>query len=404
MKKLTTILLSSILFASNSYSLSISDNPIIDSIDDIKNSLELKNTGSSSSFGLTNTNYSSGSELESIVEDNTKKGRNWKKNKRKRENKKKRKQMQEESKRIDNNQSVQNKVNIKEENIKNGINIINITNKSVSETRDEETLKNISQKSQDNFKKSLQEKLHIKESNFTEQNIQDVEKLIRGEIKNIFDENTYDGDVDFEKAIQDVLNIDILKEAIESTSDDINYFINNRQFKMLGNLHQQIMNGADNGNTVYNRFNINDNILNDYKNYYKQLIDFISTFFNKKLIDILEDDYSSGINQIKNIINNIYAELDNRERLEDIDDIMCFFIDDKIDSENDLQGNNVLKIIANLAIATHDCAQNAQYASLQLAFGQKLYIGNSIILTNNIMHEISKQFKIICDTFDIKIK
>ena len=75
-----------------------------------------------------------------------------------------------------------------------------------------------------------------------------------------------------------------------------NNFIKSNKFEFFGNIHQQIITGIENGNTVYNRFEIDSNIINDYKKYYEQLINFLKTF---NLEDILK---SGVVEKIRNII------------------------------------------------------------------------------------------------------
>ena len=64
------------------------------------------------------------------------------------------------------------------------------------------------------------------------------------------------------------------------------------------------------------------------------------------------------VEQIRNIITCIYTKIYGRNGLKDVDDIIDYFIIEKIDSDENLKVNNFLKILANLAIAIHDCYQN----------------------------------------------
>ena len=45
---------------------------------------------------------------------------------------------------------------------------------------------------------------------------------------------------------------DLFENIISSMNDVLNNFINSNKFDFIGNLHQQIIYGVDNGNTVYN--------------------------------------------------------------------------------------------------------------------------------------------------------
>ena len=69
--------------------------------------------------------------------------------------------------------------------------------------------------------------------------------------------------------MEDILNNDKTNKVFLSINEDINNFMNSNKFKFIGNLHQQIITEADNGNTVYNIFEIDCNILNNYKQYFE---------------------------------------------------------------------------------------------------------------------------------------
>ena len=138
-------------------------------------------------------------------------------------------------------------------------------------------------------------------------------------------------------------------------------FINSSKFKFLGNLHQLRITEVDNGNSVYNRFEIDSNILNNYKQYYEKLKNFFHDITNEEN-EVMEDDYKSRVQQINNIITDIYTKLYGRNGLQDDDDIILFFMNEEINSEENLKGNGVLKILANLAISIHDYNVNAYFA------------------------------------------
>ena len=105
------------------------------------------------------------------------------------------------------------------------------------------------------------------------------------------------------------MNNGIVKHVFSKMNDDNNKFINSNKFIFMGNLHQQIIAGVENGNSIYNRFEIDSNIVNNYKQYSEQLINFIKTFFHKTFSDFIQDDFCSKIEQIQNIIRDIYTEL-----------------------------------------------------------------------------------------------
>ena len=241
-------------------------------------------------------------------------------------------------------------------------------------------------------------KLYNENNNFGKVKVSQIASGLRG--------NTHEEYEVTLETIQNVLNNDVLKKSNEKMNDEINYRINSNKFKVIGNLHKQIMSDSDNGNTVYNRFDIkDDNILKCYKQYYNQLIDFSNTFCDKKLIDIIKDDYNDRINQIENIIISIYNKLDNNNNFEeDIDEIIEIFIREDIKSESDLKSKNILKIIANLAAVIYDCIQNTRIACMQLAFGPKISFGNHIIMENHNFLESLKQFKKIYEIFGIENK
>lgn len=52
--------------------------------------------------------------------------------------------------------------------------------------------------------------------------------------------------------MQNLLKSDLFENIISSMNDVLNNFINSNKFEFIGNLHQQIIYGVDNGNTVYN--------------------------------------------------------------------------------------------------------------------------------------------------------
>jgi hypothetical protein len=94
--------------------------------------------------------------------------------------------------------------------------------------------------------------------------------------------------------------------------------INSSKFKLIGNLHQQLITGVENGNSIFNRFEIDNNILNNYKQFYEHLINFTNTFNNKTLSEIIQDNYSIRIEQIEKIITDIYIKLYGRNGLKDL--------------------------------------------------------------------------------------
>ena len=116
---------------------------------------------------------------------------------------------------------------------------------------------------------------------------------------------------------------------------------------------------------------------------------------------IFEDQEGRDL-QIKNIITEIYTKLYGRNGLQDVDDIMCFFINEEINSEENLKGNNILKILANLAVAIHDYYQNAVLTFSQFAFGSKIRVGNTIIPENSLFFDAVEQIKTIREVFGIK--
>lgn len=65
--------------------------------------------------------------------------------------------------------------------------------------------------------------------------------------------------------MQNLLKSDLFENIIFSMNDVLNNFINSNKLDFIGNLHQQIIYGVDNGNTVYNWFEIDSNIIKNYK-------------------------------------------------------------------------------------------------------------------------------------------
>ena len=208
---------------------------------------------------------------------------------------------------------------------------------------------------------------------------------------------------EFADLVQSTLNLDIIKKAISSMNNGNKTLINSSKFEFIGDLHQQIITGVENGNSIFNRFEIDNDILNNYKQYYEQLINFINIFDSKTLSDIIiQDDYSSQIEQIEKIISAIYTTLYGRNGLKDIDEITEFFIDENIDSDENLKGNNILKILANLAIAILDCFRICQYGILQLYFGEKISIGGQFVINGEFFMEALNQCETINNVFGIK--
>ena len=199
------------------------------------------------------------------------------------------------------------------------------------------------------------------------------------------------------------MNWDRIKIAISSVNDETKMLINSSKIKYLGNLHQQIINGVENGNSIFNRFEIDNDILNNYKQYYEYLFNFTKSFNHNTLSDnILDKDYSSKTEQIKKIIKDIYTKLYGKNELNDFDDIISVFINEDINSEENLKGNNILKILANFAIAIDDCFQNIVYAILQLQFGEIISVGDNTLIDGGFLMETLNQFKTINDVFGIK--
>ena len=201
--------------------------------------------------------------------------------------------------------------------------------------------------------------------------------------------------------IQSILNCDTIKKAVSSSIDENKLLINSSKFKLIGNLHQQLINGVENGNSIFNRFEIDNNILNNYKQYYEQLINFTNTFNKKTPYEILQDDYALRIEQIQKIITDIYIKLYGSNGLKDFDKIMSFFYNENIYSEEKLKGNNILKILAYLAIVIYNCFQNCFYAILQLQFGKKIFVGDNIITDCDFFIEAINQCKTIFDVLGI---
>ena len=214
--------------------------------------------------------------------------------------------------------------------------------------------------------------------------------------------NDVSSDDEIINIIQDVLNNEVIKDAVSKNNEDINNLINSNKFKFMGNLHQQIITGAENGNSIYNRFEIDNNIANNYKQYSEQLTNFLIIYFHEKLSNIILDDYSSRIGQIEKIITDIYTKLYGMDELKDIEDKMKVFLDESINSDENLKGKNILKILANLACVIYYFSQNCHYAILLLAFGEKISIFNQIIMDNHILFEVIIQFQTIIKLFGIE--
>ena len=199
--------------------------------------------------------------------------------------------------------------------------------------------------------------------------------------------------------IQSLLNCDTLKKISSSIRDENKLFINSSKFKFIGNIHQQLINGVENGNSTFNRFEIDNNILNNYKQYYEQIINFTNTFYYEKLYEIILD---YRIEQIEKIIRDIYTKLYGSNGQKDIDEINLVFTNENINSEEKLKGNNILQILAHLSLAIHSCFQILYHAILQLQFGKKICVGDNIVIDGGFLIEAINQIKTIDDVFGIK--
>ena len=204
--------------------------------------------------------------------------------------------------------------------------------------------------------------------------------------------------------IQSVLNCDTLKEAISSLCNITEMLIISSKFNFIGNIHQQLINGVENGNSIFNRFEIDNNILNNYKQYYEQLINFINTLNKSKPYEIIQDDCPIRIEQLEKIIKDIYTKLYGSNGLKDTYKIRLFFINEDINSEEKLKGNKIFQILAYLAIAIHDCFHICYYASLQLKLRKKISIGDNILMDCGFFIKPLNIFKTIYDVFGIKIQ
>lgn len=231
------------------------------------------------------------------------------------------------------------------------------------------------------------------------------DKIVDDEIGNMMPDllncDEAKNDDEIRNIIQDALNNEEVKAAVSMKNEDIDKFINSNKFKFMGNLHQQIITGAENGNSIYNRFEIDSNIANNYKQYSEQLTNFLITYVHKKLSDIILEDFSS-IEQIGKIITDIYIKLYGKDELKDIEDKINVFLDESINSDENLKGKNILKILANLACAIYDCYRNSRYAILQLIYGKKICISGHIIMDNNIFLEVTIQLITIAELFGIE--
>ena len=150
--------------------------------------------------------------------------------------------------------------------------------------------------------------------------------------------------------ISSLLDWDPMKEAALYMYNENKLLINSSEFKYIGNLHQQLINGVENGNSIFNRFEIDNNILNNYKQYYEQIINFINNFCIKTPIEFIQDDFSFRLEQIEKIITDIYTKLYGSNGLKNFQEILCVLIKENINSEEKLKGNNILKILAHLAL------------------------------------------------------
>ena len=193
-----------------------------------------------------------------------------------------------------------------------------------------------------------------------------------------------------------------------SYNNRLKIFIKSPKFKYIGNLHRQIITqiitGEENGNSVYNRFGIDNNILNNYKQYYSQLVN--STNIN--LFDIGQIDLESINKQIRIILTDIYTKLygNNNElkNIEDIDYITDTFLNEDKNSDENIKGNNILKILANLAAVLDDCFLSFRAAVVKFQLGPKVHVGNTILTDDDDMFIAINQIQTIMKGFGIEIQ
>ena len=125
----------------------------------------------------------------------------------------------------------------------------------------------------------------------------------------------------------------------------INSLLNNNQFLMIYNINKKIL--REDANKICNQFNINYDILSEYKQYWRQLEYYIQRI-NKEVKsnknEILEILLLSG--KLSLNASDIKFRIKNKLNLCENNDIEFLKI---INSEQDLYGINIFKVIYSLA-------------------------------------------------------
>ena len=156
-------------------------------------------------------------------------------------------------------------------NIQPNNNIINLEEDQKEENNQEVSNENTMNNNQNNTdKKKKKKKKHRNKKNKNQKSVQ----------KNNVQEE------DYGQVVPNILNSEIINKNAELMNNIIDKYIQSDEFKMLGKIHQQIMNST-NDNEIYNRFNINSNTLNKYKQYYNQLHNCIKDFMDNKIGDVV---------------------------------------------------------------------------------------------------------------------
>ena len=184
-----------------------------------------------------------------------------------------------------------------------------------------------------------------------------------------------------------------LNDNVKKAKDKFYTNIQNNRFTSLYILHNRIMTTTK-SNKLSNNFGIDFNILNQYKTYYNQLI---SNIWNSNSTNELRNfNIRSIAENSTKVLIDINNKLNRKELTKcDISTIKDQFLDEKIRS-NELKGNNMFKIIANLACYILDWNEYVQ------ATYEKYLLSPCKETSTNEYKEACKQLGTIFKSFKIK--
>ncbi|MBR1944246.1 MAG: hypothetical protein IJ848_02110 [Alphaproteobacteria bacterium] len=152
-------------------------------------------------------------------------------------------------------------------------------------------------------------------------------------------------------------------ENIVSFQNMLTNDIHSEKFKMLGNIiHKQIMDS--NKEELFKKFNINNEVLNQYKFFYSHLINIIKRHGS---------NYNDIIRDANDLTIYIYILLNDNviNAQSNIDYVKRIIWNRNISSEKKLYGNNILKVVASLSNAIADWSKCANESAITFLSSNK---------------------------------